>query len=354
MSLPLSLSDSIICTVSGCAPRRLLGRHPAQTLVIPLLILAGVARAPGDPVVAAALIGAGAALLTLKWPTTGMSSWRLEVGLAGHLALAVLASGWYSMEGALAGAALGVAGARVLLAAAGASAVLFCLLELVTRTGRAATFSPEALRPLQPFLSQAAEVVEELVAVTPRSGEHFDSAQRAVRRGRAYRHHLANLAMVARGRPLAEGMGPVVATLWELLDPATVPFPVERVRVHRDIGPGELMARVPAPYLEQLFWNLADNAFRACSQRGEGCVSVSARHTGAGIEIRFADDGEGLDTRACQRAFTPLLVTPGGRLRLGLCAARKIAEGYGGMLELESHPGRGTTVRVTLPPARER
>ena len=353
VSLPLSLTDSIARTASSCAPRRPLGRHPVQALVIPLLLLAGVARAPGDPIAGAALIGTSAALLALKWPTTGMSSWRLEVGLAGHLALAVLTSGWYTMEGAVAGAALGMTGARVTLAAIGAGAVLFSVLELVSRVRLPRQVSPEAIGPLQPFLSQVAEVLEQMLGAIGRDDD-ADGMQRARRRGRAYRHHLSNLAMVARTRPLAEGVGPVVATLWELLDPATMPFPVDKIRVHRDIGPGELMVKVPGPFLEMLFWNLADNAFRACAGRPEGAVSVSAKRSGNIVEVTFGDDGVGMTAAEQERAFTPLTVGRNGSLHLGLAAARKIARSYGGRLELASRPEGGTVVTVTLPLVRER
>lgn len=353
VSLPLSLSDSITRTISGCAPRRPLGRHPAQSLTIPLLLIAAVLRAPGDPIAGAALVGTSAALLVLKWPTDGMNSWRLEAGLGGHFALALLVSGWHTMEFATAGVALGLPAARVMLALIGASAVLFSLLELVGRQHRFRRFSPEAIGPLQPFLSQVAETLEALVSALSHTPKDFDASQRASRRARAYRHHLSNLGVVSKSRPLADGLGPVVQTLWELLDPATMPFPVEHVRVHRDIGPGEMMAGVPAPYLELLFWNLADNAFRASSERAEGSVSVSATLTERGIEVTFSDDGPGIPEGERARAFTPLRYAQGGRLHLGLSASQKIAETYGGSLELSTRPGGGTRVVVVLPPAKQ-
>lgn len=350
VSLPLSLTESIVRTVCEHSPRRPLGRHPVQTLVIPLLLLAGVARAPGDPIAGAALIGTSAALLTLKWPTTGMSSWRLEVGLAGHLALAVLTSGWWSMEGAMAGMWMGPTAARVVLAIVGAGAVLFSVLELVSRSHSSKRITPESITPLQPFLSQVADVVEQLIGAIDREDD-FDVVERARRRGQAYRHHLSNLAMVARARPLAEGVGPVVATLWDLLDPATIPFPVDGVRVQRELGPGEMMVKVPAPYLELLFWNLADNAFRACAEREQGHVHVAAKLVGEGVQISFIDDGVGLSEHEQRDAFTPLALGRNGRLHLGLAASRKIVESYGGTITLTPRPSGGTEVVVQLPGA---
>lgn len=353
LSLPLSLGDSIIRTVHGCAPRRPLGRHPAQTLVIPLLLVAGMLRAPFNPAAGAAFIGTSASLLALKWPSKGMSSWRLEVGLAGHLGLALLSADWYSMEGSLASGALGMTGARVALAAVSAAAVLFSVLELVSRQSSSRPLTAEDLTPLQPFFTHVAEIVDQLAEALERPGD-ATFAQRAMRRGLACRHQLANLALLARSRPPAEGMGPAVATLWELLDPSTIPFPVDRVRVQRDLGPGELMVKVPVPYLELLFWNLADNAFRACSSRTMGFVGVSAKQLGGNVVITFTDDAGGMTDRESAGAFTPFVGGRQGRLHMGLAASRKIAESYGGSLALSTRAEGGTTVTVVLPAARER
>ena len=351
LSLPLNLTDSIVRSCSGVAPKRPLRRHPVQTLVLPLVLLCGVMRAPVDPVQGAAFVGASAALLVMKWPSQGMSSWRLEVGLAGHLALAMLTSGWYSMEGGPAGVTLGLAAARVLLSVVGAGAVLFSLLELVGREAVVRRLSVEAIAPLQPFVSQVGETLDGLLAVLPHGRSMEASVERAVRRARACRHQLSNLTLVTRNRPLADGMAPAVQMLWELLDPATMPFPIEHVRVERELGTGECMVRVPAPYLELVFWNLADNAFRAASVKGEGTVRVSVKRGAHQLEVTFEDDGPGIETRDADRAMVPLAAPKDGRLHLGLAASKKIAEAYGGGLEVTPRQGGGTVASVRLPQA---
>jgi two-component system sensor histidine kinase RegB len=58
------------------------------------------------------------------------------------------------------------------------------------------------------------------------------------------------------------------------------------------------------------------------------------------------------------RAGEPFFTTkaPGQGTGLGLFIARTLAEQLGGALEIQSHPGRGTTARITLPgtqPGRE-
>ena len=53
----------------------------------------------------------------------------------------------------------------------------------------------------------------------------------------------------------------------------------------------------------------------------------------------MADDGQGLDPRTLDA----------GRRSLGLASMRERAESLGGRFRIESHPGGGTRVVVTVP-----
>jgi signal transduction histidine kinase len=107
----------------------------------------------------------------------------------------------------------------------------------------------------------------------------------------------------------------------------------------------------------QIFINLLSNALKftprggevvlAASRRADGSLVVSVRDTGIGIA---AED-------------IPVVLLPFGQVEsafsrthhgtgLGLPLAKSLAELHGGELNLESAPGVGTTVTVTLPAAR--
>lgn len=327
-------------------------RHPAHAFVFPLLLAAAVARAPQDPVAAAALVGTSAALFILRYPERS-EGWGIEIGLMGHLVLALVVSSWPA-PGRLSSPYLEPAAIRMLMACGGSAAVLMSLIDaLAPQRRRSTSVSPEALGPLQPFFSQVAETLEQLAnEVEAAPLPHTDASVRAIRRARTHSNQLSNIAIVTRNRPMAEGVGPVVASVMKALDPETMPFAAGNVRVHRESAVGEVMARVPAPYLELMFWNLANNAYTACAGQDNRTIRVCVQQEGKLIVVKLLDDGTGLSPREQATAFRPMSSPKPGHLHLGLCAARRMAESYGGSLSIESRQGEGTSVVVKLPAAR--
>ena len=119
----------------------------------------------------------------------------------------------------------------------------------------------------------------------------------------------------------------------------------------------ELRAEVPPtlavtgdrPQLEQVIVNLLANAGDASSLGGE--VTVTARAAGAQVIIEVIDRGAGMTPEVAARALDPFFTTkpPGEGTGLGLALVYSIVVDHGGTLTLDSVPGAGTTVRVTLP-----
>jgi PAS domain S-box-containing protein len=83
-------------------------------------------------------------------------------------------------------------------------------------------------------------------------------------------------------------------------------------------------------------------------------VRVSSRTDEAGwAAIEVADSGSGIPAAARARIFEPFFSTRpvGGGAGLGLSVCHGIVTGLGGSIDVVSEEGRGTTVRVRLPPA---
>ncbi len=119
--------------------------------------------------------------------------------------------------------------------------------------------------------------------------------------------------------------------------------------------------RADRSQLEQVLLNLVVNARDALSVGGRVCISTSnesRRLPGHAADadhdcLRLAveDDGSGMSAQVLQRVFEPFFSTkPAGvGSGLGLPVVEGIVEQHGGMLTIESHVGRGTTVVVRLP-----
>ncbi len=99
--------------------------------------------------------------------------------------------------------------------------------------------------------------------------------------------------------------------------------------------------------LRQAFLNIVINALQATPSGGT--VSIDCRRTGTGCEIRFVDSGSGIPADMLTKIFEPFYTTKPDGTGLGLAVTRKIIEGHGGTVTVESEAGKGTSVLVRLP-----
>jgi signal transduction histidine kinase len=107
--------------------------------------------------------------------------------------------------------------------------------------------------------------------------------------------------------------------------------------------------------LQQAFFNLALNAFRAMKPGGTLSVSIIASEEDSSptIAMAFADQGTGIRAENLERIFEPGFTTQSSSPGLGLAVARKVIEQHGGTVLVESQEGRGTTFTLTLPLAKQ-
>lgn len=96
----------------------------------------------------------------------------------------------------------------------------------------------------------------------------------------------------------------------------------------------------------------------------QGKISVVARKTAGGVEIRIVDTGVGMDPETIGQLFRPFFTSfdvshhSSGQfefcrrgLGLGLSVVKAFVDLHGGSIRAESEPGKGTTFIVTLPDA---
>lgn len=109
----------------------------------------------------------------------------------------------------------------------------------------------------------------------------------------------------------------------------------------------EALVRGDGEKLRQAFLNIVLNALQATPSGGR--VSIVLDKVESGFEIAFRDTGSGISPDNLQRVFEPFFTTKTDGTGLGLAVTRKIIEGHGGKLDIESDPGQGTTVSIRLP-----
>ncbi len=103
--------------------------------------------------------------------------------------------------------------------------------------------------------------------------------------------------------------------------------------------------------IEQVFINLITNAIEA-SDYGQ-TIWVRLTRDGDAVASRFVDEGRGMPGEEVDRIFDPFYTTrqDEGGTGLGLSLTHSIVRQHGGTIEVDSRPGKGTTITVFLPVA---
>jgi len=121
------------------------------------------------------------------------------------------------------------------------------------------------------------------------------------------------------------------------------------------MGAGLWPVRINRSQLDLALLNLALNARDAMPDGGSLRIQVDNLVSGRrpGVSIEVSDTGVGMNADVLERAFEPFFSTkpPGSGTGLGLAQVYGFAKQSGGDAQIESEPGRGTIVTITLPRA---
>ena len=117
----------------------------------------------------------------------------------------------------------------------------------------------------------------------------------------------------------------------------------------KELGELPLVTCYPAK-LNQVVINLVTNAVDATQPGGEVVIRTRAKDSER-VMIEVSDTGTGIEPKIRQRIFDPFFTTkpPGQGTGLGLSISYGIVRDHGGIIELDSEVGKGSTFRVVLP-----
>lgn len=105
--------------------------------------------------------------------------------------------------------------------------------------------------------------------------------------------------------------------------------------------------RVDKRSFHRVVLNLLLNAAQAMPEGGQ--IVVRTRHHGGEVAIDLIDSGCGMESETIQKIFEPFYSTKIGGTGLGLPTVRKVIEGHGGHIAIQSEPGRGTQFTLAFP-----
>jgi len=105
--------------------------------------------------------------------------------------------------------------------------------------------------------------------------------------------------------------------------------------------------------LESIFGNLITNAINYTQEGGK--ITVSVDLAGINIRVQVMDNGFGIEARHLENIFERFYRVKDDKTRyitgtgLGLPIVKELTNSLGGLIDVESSPGQGSTFTVLLP-----
>jgi len=186
---------------------------------------------------------------------------------------------------------------------------------------------------------------------------HFDNAEfredalGAIRRtSERIQGLLARLAALRRGLELNVRPVDLNAVVREAIATLGTGFPPVELELH-ELPPVPL----DAGQMQQVIANFLLNARDALGPDGQGRITVRTAPQSGGVKLEVRDTGCGMSPEFVRtQLFRPFQSTKSRGLGIGMLQAKVIVEAHRGRIEVDSVPGRGTTVQVWLPLASSR
>lgn len=131
-----------------------------------------------------------------------------------------------------------------------------------------------------------------------------------------------------------------------------------KVVVKKNFDPSLPPIRGDRAQLTQVFLNLVKNALQAMN--GQGCLTINTRietdfhireqgkERGKFIWVDIEDTGPGIKEQDQPHIFAPFFTTKNGGTGLGLAICHRIIKEHGGVIRVDSRPGKGATFKVSL------
>ncbi len=124
-----------------------------------------------------------------------------------------------------------------------------------------------------------------------------------------------------------------------------------RIDINLDLADDVLAAGV-APEIREVLANVILNSVQAMPDGGT--LDIRTGREGSSAWIRIQDTGIGMSDEVCSRVFDPFFTTKGVEgTGLGMSVAYGIVKRHRGKVGIDSKPGDGTVVTISIPVARQ-
>lgn len=208
----------------------------------------------------------------------------------------------------------------------------------------------ELNNPLQAILGYSQLLIQDLPASHPIRKDIVD-IEISAQRSRSIVKSLLQFAQCEESRPSLTDLQEFIDSFLNLWK---TKWTSENIRVISDFQTPGAMTWIDARQMNQVLFNLCQNAAQAMPQGGTLAIRTHEvqQPEGAFYEIQVSDTGRGIPPKDLARVFDPFFTTQqvGDGSGLGLSICHGIIEQHQGRIAVESEGvGRGTTARILLP-----
>jgi two-component system NtrC family sensor kinase len=193
-----------------------------------------------------------------------------------------------------------------------------------------------------------------LQMATPMDDENYESIELIARAGDRAARVVRGLLDFARQAEYSFEAADVNDSVTQALELISYQFTTANIDVHVNLGQDLPRINASWEHLQSVWLNLfmnARDALRPVSGKREMTVSTEPDDAGFGILVTVADTGRGMSEAEIVHIFEPFYTTkaPGEGTGLGLATCQQIINQHGGVINVFSQPGEGTSFVIHLP-----
>ncbi len=253
-----------------------------------------------------------------------------------------------------------VAWACMLLAAAAVGVLFFGAVQLSERRGAFVSAVTHELRtPLTTFRMYTEMLERKMVPDEQRRQEYLTTMRVEADR---LSHLVENVLAYARLERSSPTSRAVVLPVGQMIDRIKDRMTQRAESAGMTLkvqpnGAGETQVKADPGAVEQILFNLVDNACKYAATATDREIHVDAVRDNGHVRIHVRDHGPGIAASEARRLFQPFRKSakdaahsaPG--VGLGLALSRRLAQAMGGDLRLNGDDGKGACFELTLPAA---
>ena len=212
-------------------------------------------------------------------------------------------------------------------------------------TGRLAAEIAHQLKNPLGIINNAAFTLQRTIKEGKTITQQVQIIREEVQRSDKIITELMGYAQLTEGRVERVNVAEELDRALQQVFPPALKFEVRIARSYAPALPPLLMQR---NHFSEIFVNLFQNAGEAMN--GKGAISVAAANgEDYTVIVSVADNGPGIPLEKVGSIFEPYFTTKERGTGLGLAIVKHNAEIYGGKVDVESQPGKGTCFTITLP-----